>query len=238
MIRNKRGNKKGISAILVAIAICTCIAANSIGVVSTPAAPTAIIVPPSQEVMTGAQFNVSVLIDPGDNHTVPSGSVILAFNASVIEAETAIAGDLWVSPDIVPGFPKIDNTNGTVRIDIYDLSHADQTPPGNFTVVAFAVKENASAGTYNLNLSAVGLMDENGQEITGVIVTNGTVTIKKYPRWDINEDGVVDYKDLGILIVHYGEETNPPYPRCDINEDGTVDYKDLGILIVHYGEEY
>ena len=64
------------------------------------------------------------------------------------------------------------------------------------------------------------------------------VEAKLYPRWDINEDGVVDYKDLGILIAHYGEETNPPYPRWDINEDGVVDYKDLGILIAHYGEMY
>ena len=176
-----------------------------IALIQAAPAPTASVVPTSQEVIVGEQFNASVLIDPRDNHTVTAGSVTLVFNSTVIQAESAIAGDLWVSPNIVPGFPKIDNTNGTVRIDIYDLSHADQTPPGNFTIITFTVKENASAGTYNLNLSAVGLMDENGQEITGIIVTNGTVTIKKYPRWDINEDGVVDYKDLGILIAHYGE---------------------------------
>lgn len=57
-------------------------------------------------------------------------------------------------------------------------------------------------------------------------------------RWDINEDGVVDDLDLGLLLLHYGEETDPPYPRWDINEDGTVDDLDLGLLLLHYGEEY
>jgi len=26
-----------------------------------------------------------------------------------------------------------------------------------------------------------------------------------YSRWDINQDGKVDYKDLSILGAHYGE---------------------------------
>ena len=56
------------------------------------------------------------------------------------------------------------------------------------------------------------------------------------PRYDINEDGTVNYIDLGILGAYYGETTEPPYPRYDINEDGIVNYIDLGILGAHYGE--
>jgi hypothetical protein len=56
------------------------------------------------------------------------------------------------------------------------------------------------------------------------------------PRWDINQDGVVDDLDLGLLLLHYGETTSPPYPRWDVNEDGVVDDLDLGFLLLHYGE--
>jgi chitodextrinase len=56
------------------------------------------------------------------------------------------------------------------------------------------------------------------------------------PRWDINEDGVVDDLDLGFLLLHYGDTTSPPYPRWDINKDGVVDDLDLGLLLLHYGE--
>ena len=36
-------------------------------------------------------------------------------------------------------------------------------------------------------------------------VETSFVTAGAYPRWDINEDRVIDYKDLAILGAHYGE---------------------------------
>ena len=57
-----------------------------------------------------------------------------------------------------------------------------------------------------------------------------------YPDWDINEDGVTDYKDAAYIGIHYGETTSEPYPRYDINKDGTVDYKDAAYIGIHYGE--
>jgi len=48
---------------------------------------------------------------------------------------------------------------------------------------------------------------------------------------DLNEDGVVDTADLGILIGAFGL----PIEQADINGDGTVDTADLGILIGEFG---
>jgi len=61
-----------------------------------------------------------------------------------------------------------------------------------------------------------------------------------YPRWDIDRDGMVDYKDLAILGATYGCcDGDPGYnPDADIDQDGCVDYKDLAILGAHYGEVY
>ncbi|RKX45344.1 MAG: hypothetical protein DRP27_04375, partial [Thermotogae bacterium] len=73
---------------------------------------------------------------------------------------------------------------------------------------------------------------------TGDDISNANFYV--YPRWDIDRDGTVDYKDLAILGAAYGCcDGDPGYnPDADIDQDGCVDYKDLAILGAHYGEEY
>lgn len=48
---------------------------------------------------------------------------------------------------------------------------------------------------------------------------------------DLNNDGVVDTADLGILIAAFGSSD----PVSDLNNDGIVDTADLGILIAAFG---
>jgi len=49
---------------------------------------------------------------------------------------------------------------------------------------------------------------------------------------DINNDGVVDTADLGLLLASFG--TNDP--PADLNGDGGVDTADLGLLLSNFGE--
>ena len=79
---------------------------------------------------------------------------------------------------------------------------------------------------------AMGDRLDNSRVITAVFAPSG------YPAWDINQDGVIDHKDLAMLGAHYGEPTSEPYPNWDTNRDGATDYKDLAMLAAHYGEEY
>tara|TARA_Y100001972_G_scaffold123890_1_gene171914 strand:+ start:191 stop:385 length:195 start_codon:yes stop_codon:yes gene_type:complete len=51
------------------------------------------------------------------------------------------------------------------------------------------------------------------------------------PVSDINEDGVVDSEDLGILLSGWG--VSGP---ADINGDGVTNGADLGILQMQWGE--
>jgi len=202
--------------------------------------PTVSIDPAAQTVSVGDTFTVDVEVDPASNG-VSAGSVKISFNASAMQADSAVVGDLLgASPMVAPGYPKIDNTNGTVETD---LSRVGTTPvptaAGTWVTITFTAKNGTPDGTYNINITKAELLDESViNVITGITPTNGTVTLKTsvYPRWDINEDGEVDFKDLAILGAHYGETTTSPYPRYDINEDGEVDFKDLAILGAHYGE--
>jgi hypothetical protein len=57
-------------------------------------------------------------------------------------------------------------------------------------------------------------------------------------KWDINEDGKVDYLDAAYIGIHYGETTSEPYPAWDINEDGKVDYLDAAYIGIHYGDDF
>lgn len=52
---------------------------------------------------------------------------------------------------------------------------------------------------------------------------------------DLNNDGIVDLADLGILLADFG--CTPPGPCLgDINGDGATDLSDLGVLLASFGQ--
>jgi hypothetical protein len=51
---------------------------------------------------------------------------------------------------------------------------------------------------------------------------------------DINDDGVVDTADLGLLLAVFGQAP-PSLPEADINGDGVTDTADLGLLLSVFG---
>ena len=53
--------------------------------------------------------------------------------------------------------------------------------------------------------------------------------------WDINDDGIVDIRDLVLVSNNFGEET-PTHPKVDVNTDGNVNILDLLLVAAHFGE--
>jgi len=58
---------------------------------------------------------------------------------------------------------------------------------------------------------------------------------------DVNYDGMVDMRDIGIVCKAYGATYGPPlHPRwdfrCDLNNDRKIDMKDIGIVCKDYGK--
>jgi formylglycine-generating enzyme required for sulfatase activity len=51
---------------------------------------------------------------------------------------------------------------------------------------------------------------------------------------DLNNDGLVDGADLGVLLSNWGP-TDGEAPRPDINGNGIVDGADLGVLLANWG---
>ena len=61
------------------------------------------------------------------------------------------------------------------------------------------------------------------------------ISIQRTLLWDINNDGVVDIRDLVLVANNFGEGT-PAYPKVDVNKDGKVNILDLLLVAAHFGE--
>ena len=61
------------------------------------------------------------------------------------------------------------------------------------------------------------------------------IPIPQNLAWDINNDGVVDIRDLVLVSNSFGEDM-PAHPKVDVNKDGKVNILDLLLVAVHFGE--
>jgi hypothetical protein len=57
-------------------------------------------------------------------------------------------------------------------------------------------------------------------------------------RGDVNGDGIIDYKDLAVIVARYGSRQGDSsyLGAADVNGDGVIDYRDLALVVAHYGE--
>jgi len=151
---------------------------------------------------------INVNRPPKITYFVPeNGSV---FNESDVITIKVIASD-----------PDNDNIYYEIKIDNVTVStNSSYTWETNYS----------SAGEYKITACVSDGYAEVSE--THTIIINNVV-----PRWDVNEDCVVDIRDLTIIGQHFGEEfISPPYPRYDVNADGVVDVSDTTIVGQHFGE--
>jgi len=85
----------------------------------------------------------------------------------------------------------------------------------------------------------------SGNHTIEVVVSDGIDEVKKQhiisitncrPRWDVNEDGIVNILDITIVSKNYGAILSKPYPRYDVNQDGEINIQDLTLVGYHFGE--
>jgi hypothetical protein len=91
---------------------------------------------------------------------------------------------------------------------------------GNSSVVVNATSGSIAAQDIQLTRKPTG-------NITGTVKrsTPGSSIV------DLNGDGVVDEKDLDMIIQLMGNVTLPPYPNYDVNQDGIVDILDIELVL-------
>ena len=179
-MKKNRSKMKNIGVIVSVFSIAVLL--SSLSPIVAMAAPTASIEPNTQVVEAGESFTFGVRFNP-DVNGLTGGSVTIEFNASVMEVNSAADGDLFTSYYKPPGYPKIDNTNGTVIFEAVSATGAisPPAPAGNFTVITATVNADAPSGVYNLNITKAEFGDELGNPIPGIVVYNGTFIIPAGP---------------------------------------------------------
>ena len=159
----------------------------------------------------------------------------IAFDSDVLEAVEVNEGDFLKAQDVSTFSLQgtIDNTAG----EITKLSSArfgsGVSGTGTLLLVTFTAK---TTGETRVTLSNFFAGSSSGE----VISTDGpeiviTVEDRKYPAWDVNQDGQVNVQDL-ILVAQYLGKDASVNRQADVNGDGTINVLDLIVVAQYLGE--
>lgn len=113
-----------------------------------------------------------------------------------------------------------------------DAVHPNNTTNGNIVELTFKVKDAAAVGTTNITLSydEENVYNSDFENVT-FETSNGTITVADSLPGDVNGDGAVNFKDLGLLQRKLNLiDVTIDEVAADVNKDGSVNFKDLGIL--------
>ena len=170
-----------------------------------------IIFPSAPSIPAGQSFSIDILIEP--DRPIAGAQLNLKFNSSLIVVDSVEEGNLFKqngSNTIFNG-GNIDNTAGVVSHVWGNILNTPGAPKNVSTPGVFAIVNVTTyrAGVSNLSLIdlhpiSVMAADSSGNPVP-VNITNATIEIIKYPRYDVNQDGIVDILDVIIVGQHFGE---------------------------------
>ena len=150
--------------------------------------------------------NITVAINVDNAAGIAGGDIVLEYEPDILVAKEARKTDLIESLTLIANT----DIEGKIVLSMAGTSGLEEGS-GAILEIDFEVKANAKADS-PLILSDVALYDEIGNDIP-VGTVNGKVTVqksetptKKYPPWDVNDDGVVDIFDLMLVSKHFGED--------------------------------
>ena len=105
-------------------------------------------------------------------------------------------------------------------------------PPETIATLIFYVQ---GKGSTPLEFVSSELLDSNGLPISHE-TTGGF--FKNFNRYDVNQDGIVDIIDAGIVALAFGSDPSKPNwnPKADVNSNGFVDIFDIVLITIHFGE--
>ena len=195
------------------------------------------ILPVSLTVDPGEVFTVDVVVEPGV--AIAGVQFRLCFDPSLIAADSVAEGNLLkqggANTTFSPG--TIDNVAGCIS-SVYG---AITTPggsvssPGVFATVTFTGRTPETQGVSALDLSNV-IVGNPAAHPVPVAVSDGSVTVKPCPDWDVNCDGCVNVLDIILVGQHFGETGSPRWIREDVNGDGVISVLDIILIGQHFGE--
>lgn len=209
---------------------------------------------PDDDSLTFSATNLpeSATLDPssGDFSWTPSigqaGTYYVTFSVSdgsLTDSETVkiTVNEPSIAPVIDsfnPGDSQFFEETNTITINA--SAHDDNGDDLSYTIsIDSVVRSTSSEYIWKTDYKSAGI------HTIEVTVSDGTNTVSEshqiniievHPRWDVNNDGIVDDEDIAIISEKFGTKTNKPHPRWDINQDGIINIQDLTLAGSNYGE--
>jgi hypothetical protein len=128
---------------------------------------------------------------------------------------------------------KIHSTKGEIKAYINGVEHLsyvniDTNSLGNVSVIRFGL-----AISINIQHKVTVYCDS-------AAINTSYIGPRPFPHWDVNQDGIVNILDIGIVAAAYG--SNPQTVNwnsaADLNFDEIVDIFDICIIAIYFGERY
>ncbi len=173
--------------------------------------------------------NYSVHFEVSDGINMDEENIIITVN-NVNRAPTFTS---------IPANGSIFNETDQIQITV-TASEPDNDPLSYVIKIDGVHLSTSSTYIWTTNYSNAGYHDIYMSVSDGTAAVNSTITIyvnNIYPRYDVNENGIVDIGDMVIIGQHFNDIVNAPYPRYDVNMDGVVDVLDITITTQHFGED-
>lgn len=182
--------------------------------------------------VTGAQArrgqNVTVSLELRENQGISNMRLQLQY-PDCFTLESIQRGDALKKLSFTaPG----DLTENPVNL-LWDGVDADQSD-GTILKLTFRVSDTAAEGDYTIRLNCQkGDVLDGNLEDAALQLQQGTVSVVSFTYGDVNNDGEINMKDLGMLRRYLAggyDLTDFVSEAADVNGDGEVTVKDLGIL--------
>jgi len=147
------------------------------------------------EVNSGEQFTVDILVEPGT--AIAGVQFDLAFAPSLVTVDNIAEGDLLSQDGATTYFSPgtIDNVAGTITAVAGVITTPGQTVSTAGTFATITLTAGTESGTCPITLSSVVVGDINGQSVP-VSVVNGQVTINQSPLLNLIGDKSVNEGEL------------------------------------------
>ena len=179
------------------------------------------------------------LLDIGDSFTLDvllaniSDMAVCQFNLTYKPTILSCKG-VWIKAlDHTPN-PKweVNDYAGYVWLNVTYGIPITTIPPETIATLIFYVQ---GKGSTPLEFVSSELLDSNGLPISHE-TTGGF--FKNFNPYDVNQDGIVDIIDAGIVALAFGSDPSKPNwnPKADVNSDGVVNIFDIVLIMIHFGE--
>ncbi|MCB9848200.1 MAG: hypothetical protein H6814_07270 [Phycisphaeraceae bacterium] len=176
-----------------------------------------------------ANFDTQLFLFTGPDHPAGPGLGIFAND----EAPGALAGESLLTNNVTDGsmHPQL-LADVHYYLAISGFNSDPVSPTGNIFNQATRTEQSGPDGMGGSD--QINAWDANGDVGDYAISLQGVAAQTLCPNSDINNDGVTDTADLGILLANFGAPGGADF-NADLNFDGVVDTADLGILLSTFG---